>query len=971
MTRLSLLIVAVHAVSMLACCDDAFGTIPVGLRCESTGNPLGVDSVKPRLSWKIDSDEEGMMQTAYQIEVVGAWDSGKVESDRSIAIPYGGAALQSGKTYHWRVRVWDQNGAVSPWSESARWTMGKLRTEDWSAKWIAPPEDPVVPNLADLRVDRAVYRTLDGAVEKDVTAVMRRVAEEKRLPFRVDFNQLGGDPAPNIVKELVVDYTLDCRTGVSRARDFDMLAIPQPLPGVRATWFRGEFNLPSAPESALVTVQSPGYFELVVNGEKVGEDVLMPAVADTRDRTFVVTYEATRLLKAGRNCLGIWVAKGWADHLALRAQLDASVGGRPFVFGTGPDWTSRPSNISHIGGWSWHNFGGEHIDARLDVPDWAKTGSSQAEWLPVAEAAAPKGAGVWHSAPPNRIGQRLPPVSITALAEGRYEIDFGRNLTGWLRMKMPDLPAGRLVRLHFADRVFPDGIHASPIGDIAISRQSCVDFPRTGGGHNSYQTYRQTSEFVSGGRPGEIFQNKFNYAGFRYVVVEGIERAPAMEDAVALLVESAMRDAGSFACSDSLLNRIHEVNRWTQRCLNLGSYYVDCPTRERMGYGDGQVAIQGMMMNFDAATFYQKWAGDWRLGLEMRRGYLPYVAPPFEKGGGGPPWPGGIARIPWEHYLHYGDPSVLEENLDGARKYCEYLDSRATNGVLRDWGGGFTFIGDWVPPGRGMDTQNWPNKDMAELFCNCFRVHLWQLVERMSAALGRDAKAKSARQRADAVRAATHAAFFDAANKRYVIDEQIYYAFPLLMEVTPEAERPAVLDNLVKCIAVKNRGHLDTGMLGTLILLEYLNRIGRDDLVLGIYQKKDYPGWGYMMEQGATTMWEQWNGYWSQIHSCFTSADNWLYQGLAGIRPDPGAPGFKNVIIRPAIVGDITWVKASHTGPYGTISSHWKRDGARITLEVVIPPNSTATVFLPGRQKQQVGSGSHQFESTLAPHQTP
>ena len=169
--------------------------------------------------------------------------------------------------------------------------------------------------------------------------------------------------------------------------------------------------------------------------------------------------------------------------------------------------------------------------------------------------------------------------------------------------------------------------------------------------------------------------------------------------------------------------------------------------------------------------------------------------------------------------------------------------------------------------------------------------------------------------------------YFDAANKRYVIDEQIYYAFPLLVGITPEAERQAVLENLTRCIVEKNKGHLDTGMLGTMLLMEYLQEIGRDDLILGIYQKKDYPGWGYMVEQGATTLWEQWNGHWSQIHSCFTSADNWLYHGLAGIRPDPEQPGFKNVIIQPAIVGDITWAKARHDGPYGPITSHWQRDG--------------------------------------------
>jgi alpha-L-rhamnosidase len=256
-----------------------------------------------------------------------------------------------------------------------------------------------------------------------------------------------------------------------------------------------------------------------------------------------------------------------------------------------------------------------------------------------------------------------------------------------------------------------------------------------------------------------------------------------------------------------------------------------------------------------------------------------------------------------------------------------------------------------------MDTSNWPSQQMAEFFCNCYRVHLWQLVGKMAAALNRKDEAEHARTRADAIGQATHAAFFDADNKRYVIDEQIYYAFPLLVGITPESERKALQENLTRCIVEKNKGHLDTGMLGTMLLIEYLQEIGRDDLILGIYQKKDYPGWGFMVEQGATTLWEQWNGHWSQLHSCFTSADNWLYHGLAGIRPDPSQPGFKNVIIQPAIVGDITWVKAHHDGPYGRITSHWKREGDRLTLDVTIPPNSTATIVLPGQSPRQIGSG--------------
>jgi len=935
------------------------------LRVGKVVNPVGVDAAKPVFSWRMEAKASGAAQTAYQIEVAGVWNSGKTVSDRSVAIPYGGPALESGRTYDWRVRIWDETDQASLWSETAHWTMGKLKQADWSARWIGPADKPEPVKAGNVKITRAVYRTLDGLVSKDVTEVMRRVADDGRLPFRVEFNALGGDPAPNIVKELAVDYTLDGRAGVSKARDFETLSIPQTLPGVPATWFRGEFDLPSVPSKALVSLQSPAYFELHVNGRKVSEDVLMPAVSDTRDRTFVVTYDVAGFLKPGKNCLGIWAAKGWADHLVLRAQLDALVNGQPFVFATGPGWRTRPSNISHIGGWSWHNFGGEHLDARRFIADWAEPGTDPDGWLQVTEPAAPAGAGVWHSAPPNRIGERIAPVSITPLADGRHEIDFGRNLTGWLQLKLPGLSAGRVVKMHFADRLFRDGVQTSPIGEIAISRQSCVDFRRADGGRNSYQTYRQCSEFVAGGKADDVFRNRFNYAGFRYVVVEGIDRVPAKDDAVAMLIESALPDAGSFSCSDPLLNRIHEVNRWTQRCLNLGTYYVDCPTRERMGYGDGQVAVDGMMMNFDAAAFYSKWTEDWKLALEMRRGYLPYVAPPFEKGGGGPPWPGGIARIPWQHFLHYGDPSILEQNNKAARGYCEYLDSRSTDDVLHDWGGGFSFIGDWVPPGRGMDTSNWPSTRMAEFFCNCYRVHLWQLVAKMADALGRPDEAKHARDRADAIGKATHAAFYDAAEKRYVIDEQIYYAFPLLTGITPEAERQAVRENLIRCIVGKNKGHLDTGMLGTMLLIEYLQQIGRDDLILGIYQKKDYPGWGYMIEQGATTMWEQWNGHWSQIHSCFTSADNWLYQGLAGIRPDPAKPGFKNVLIQPAMVGDIRWVKAHHDGPYGRIGVHWERDGGNYAIEITIPPNSTATVMLPQREAIVVGSGLHRFAGKL------
>ena len=352
MNRLSSLTVAVLLLAPLASLHAAAAT---NLRCEYRENPLGIDVVKPRLSWQVEdrgqrSEDRGQKQTAYQILVASSeellakdqgdlWDSGKVASDRSVAIPYGGPALESGRTGHWRVRVWDGQGAVSPWSKTARWTMGKLKPEDWSARWIGAPPVSSGTDLDGVVINRATYRTLDGKVAVDVTPILKKALNEKRIPFHVHFNDLGGDPALNVVKELVVEYTRHGKPEVSRAQDFGHLGIPNGPVGIPAPWFRGEFDLAAKPESATVTVHSHAYFELYVNGVQAGDDVLTPAVSDPQMQTFSVTYDVAHLLKPGKNCLGLWTAKGWARRIAVRAQLDAVVGGKRSA--SAPDRSGR------------------------------------------------------------------------------------------------------------------------------------------------------------------------------------------------------------------------------------------------------------------------------------------------------------------------------------------------------------------------------------------------------------------------------------------------------------------------------------------------------------------------------------------------------------------------------------------------------------------------------------------------------
>lgn len=711
-------------------------------------------------------------------------------------------------------------------------------------------------------------------------------------------------------------------------------------------WVRKVFTLPAAPEQAMASVNVMGYYELYVNGQKVGEDVLSPAVSDDTKRSLYRTYDIRRFLRPGRNCVGLWLDSGWHRSGPIaRVQLDLSSGGKAMCVGTDKTWTCAPSTRTRLGGWKWGDMGGERLDARRDIPGWSEVECASGEWIPADEVPVPPGAVVAQACPPNRIGEVLPLAACTTLGSNTWELDFGTDLTGWMRLRLPQLEAGSRVVMYYADKRFesPAG-DETPAGKINATSQRTFNTVR---GAVCYQTFNQVDEFISAGKPGEVFCSKFNYHGFRYVIAEGLPVSPARGDAEALLVESDLEPAGEFACSNDLFNRIHQVNRWTLRCLDLGGYMVDCPHRERLGYGDGQVGIESLIMNRHAAALYAKWAGDWLEAQNPATGEIPYTAPKFCESGGGPGWGGAGCVLPWKLYLYYGDRRLLERAYEPTRRYLDFLESKSTNGILRRYGGDWDFIGDWVPPGRGMDTTNWPPKPAAELFNNCYRLYLWEQLARAATALGRQEDARLCRAKVRELQPMIHKAYYDPPRQRYVLDEQSYQVMPLMTGIVPEELRPELMRKLEESIRVTSHGHLDTGMLGTYFLIQYLQEAGRSDLLYKIFNQNTYPGWGYMLSRGATTFWEQWNGYWSQIHSCFTSPGGWFYQGLAGIRADETAPGFKKIIIQPAVVGDLTWVKAHYDSIHGRIVSNWQLEGGKLDSEVTIPANTIATILLP------------------------
>ncbi|MCF7958532.1 MAG: family 78 glycoside hydrolase catalytic domain, partial [Phycisphaerae bacterium] len=810
---------------------SASETIKVtNLGCEYQIDPWGIDIVQPRLSWKLESTQRRQKQTAFRLLVASSrdklernigdlWESGKVKSDQSIHIAYGGKGLASRMQCFWKVMVWDKDGKPSNWSEPGIWTMGLLNKTDWKAKWIGTPQ-------------------------------------------------------------------------------------PQTSP-----FYRQSFQIDDIPERAVVYVAPLGYFELFVNGQKIADEVLAPAVSNFSKRSYYRTYDVADHLKKGNNSLAIWMGTGWyspglpgVKHHSpvVRAQLELSGNGKEQCIITDKSWQTKPSERKLLGQWRWGKFGGEQVDRRHVDKQWYDTQKSTSGWTPVVEVDP---ADVPCSAQPcagNHKLAAIPPRSVEKLDEDTVLVDFGTNLTGFMNMTFRGLQSGQKVTMYYADL---DGRQEE---DKWRAKQT----------HKDFAVYGQYDEFISAGAPEEQFSNLFNYHAFRYVLIEGLSYLPNKADMAAVPVETGVGETGTFSCSNELYNRIDKMVRWTYRCLNLGGQTVDCPHRERLGYGDGQTIMDTGCFNFDAASMYAKWSRNW-WDEQKEDGFVPFTAPCPHGSGGGPAWGAMCIMVPWKTYLFSRDHRLLEEGYPYMKKYMDYLDAHCQEGVLQDIfpGQKWPNLGDWVPPRRGMDKQNWVDDSSRRFFNNCYRVHLLQIMQQIAGALGKDDDVKAFEQEMSVAQKKVHDAWFNSNENTYANGEQPYLIFPLKTGITPNALKDIVFEKYIKTLQTQDKGHLNSGMIGTQIMVDYLLEIDRNDLVDTFVNKKTYPGWGYMVEQGATTCWEQWNGYFSQIHSCFPYIGGWFYRGLAGIRWDPAAPGFKHVILRPGRVESVDWVKCSYESP--------------------------------------------------------
>ncbi len=881
---------------LLFCC----ATLPAlaqltanGLLTENRAEPVGIDVPAPRFSWRLQTPKRNTVQTAYEIQVTQGqqvvWATGKVASGQSVMVPYAGAALQSGRSYDWKVRVWDNQGGVSAWSGAGRFTTALFApATDFTASWITS-------------------------------------------------------------------------------------GLPSDTANGRVPQFRKTFSTTGKVVSALAFITAQGLYEAELNGQRVGDTYLTPGWTSYNKRLLYQTYDVTKLLTAGKNAIGVRVGNGWfrgplnwnyhknlyGDKTALLCQIQVTYqNGTTQTIGTDASWTvsNGPVLFSEL-------YDGETYDARLEQPGWTGAAYAETGWTPARVADFPK---TTLRASNNELVKKhetFKPIALITNAKGETILDFGQNIVGWVRLKATGKAGDKLV-LHHAEMLNPD----KTLYLANLRKAKAVD------------TY-----FLSG--RAETLEPHFTFHGFRYVRIQGLTAPPNLADFEAVTLYSSMPPTGSFECSNPLVNQLQKNIQWGQRG-NFVDVPTDCPQRdERLGWtGDAEVFARTAAFNFNVNSFFAKWLADVAAD-QAPNGAIPVVIPDAlvrateitaigEEQLGAAGWSDAGIIIPWTMYLAYGDKQIVSTQYTSMKRYLTYMRNKATNDL---WNTGFQF-GDWlsyrVDDSKSMIGQKSAVTDNY-LVAQCFYAYSADLMAKSARLLGKADEATDFEQLATRIRAAFQREYTTASG-RLVSETQTAYVLALQFDMLPAAQRPAAVNRLVANVKSYDY-HLTTGFLGTPFLTHVLTRFGHTGVAYKLLQQETYPSWLYPVKMGATTIWERWDsmrpdgtfqdpGMTSFNHYAYGAVGDWLYRTVAGIDTDEQGPGYQKIIIRPQPGGGLTHASATLETYYGPIQSGWKLADGTLTLNVSIPPNATATVFVPAPNAAAVQEGGQPLAApTLTP----
>lgn len=727
----------------------------------------------------------------------------------------------------------------------------------------------------------------------------------------------------------------------------------------RALYFRSDFAINKAVERARIYVSGLGYYELRMNGSKVGDHVLDPGVTDYAKRILYATYDVTDKIENGANTIGVIVGNGWygVPRLILQCEITYADGTIDTIYthqGYAPEqggsWmvTSGPIMENSI-------YNGETYDARLEKDGWdipAKHPMSREAlrrmpidrtegWAGLHSVPLPGGVLTAQSVNPIKIVDSLRPKSLSEPKPGVFIFDIGQNMAGWAHIQVSG-PRGTRLVLKFGERVLKDGT---------------ID-------QTNLFTAAATDVYILKGNGVESWEPRFTYHGFRYVQLEGFPGKPTLDTLTAKVVRTSVEVSGTIETSNDWINRIQKMVVWTE-ASNLYSIPTDCPQRsERMGWmNDLTVRSEEAVYNFDVSRFYPKFLND----IHDTQGADGAIVDTVPYGWGrrpADPVSTSYLLLGWFAYQHYNDTRVLGEHLDGFKAWTDFLYSKTKDDIVT-----YGYYGDWSPPkafsipeGTGFTPQS--KYTPREFMSTGFLYYDAWLVSHMAAALGKKEDQAKYSKMANAVAAAFNRKYWNESAGGYGSNDEAMNAFALFLGIVPDDKVERVVASLVKAVR-SNGDHLSTGNLCTKYVLEALTKYGHGDLAFKIATQETYPSWGYMLANDATTLWERWEnltgpGMNSHNHPMMGSVSSWFQKYLGGINPDPDMPGFKRIVIRPYLLGDLSSVSAEYKSHYGVIRSSWSRENGEFRLKVTVPVNTTARVYVPASDAASITVGEEQ-----------
>ncbi len=724
------------------------------------------------------------------------------------------------------------------------------------------------------------------------------------------------------------------------------------LPDYASMLLRKEFEIRKKLVRAVVHISGLSEYELTINGRKVGDFLLTPGWTDYRKTVLYDTYDVTVLLHSSANAIGIMLGNGMYNiqphpvryvkflnsfgplKAIARLQLEYA-DGTTTIIATDDSWQVAPGPVTYS-----NVFGGEDYDANKAEAGWNKPlFKPGSQWQPALITAGPGGTlkGLSCAAPPVKVIEVLQPVNVTKLKENIWVYDCGQNASMMPRIRVTG-EQGAYIRIIPAELLDSNG--------YADRRSATQDGARPA-----------WWQYTLAGKGVERWKPKFFYQGARYLQVElfaakGSSRLPQVKTLEDQIVHSSSTPVGTFECSNSLFNRIYQLVRWAQRS-NMMSLMTDCPHREKMGWlEENHLNGPALRYNFDMALLFRKTMND-MADAQLDNGLIPNIAPEYFIAGppdltngfrNSPEWGSSFIIVPWQQYLFSGDISLLVRYYDRMKKYVAFLSATAKNNIIT------VGLGDWydIGPKEPWGSQLTPVSFTATAI---YYYDNW-IMARIAQLLGKKTDADAFGKKAEAIRTSFNKEFYQPDLRRYATGSQTANAMPLFLGLADPQNRSGLLAAVVADIRAKNNG-LTSGDVGYRFLLKALAEGGRSDVIFDMNNQSERPGYGYQLKMGATSLTEKWNAgvgnFGSQNHFMLGQINEWFFNDLAGISCDADGAGFKKIIIRPAVTGDITWVKSSFATMSGVITAQWKKEGSRLRMDVTIPANTSAVIYVPAK----------------------